>query len=132
VGGVNEKIEGFFQVCCQRGLTGSQGVILPETNVTNLMLEARVRQAVEEGTFHIYPVRTIDEGLEILTGVPAGERQQDGSYPENSVHGHVMARLEEIAENLKGEDKQAENGDAAETDPSKPRDVGEEPTVDKA
>jgi predicted ATP-dependent protease len=105
IGGVNEKIEGFFATCQHRGLTGEQGVIIPAQNVINLMLRADVRQAVEEGKFHIYPVRTIDEGIEILTGAPAGERQEDGSYPEDSVHGRASARLEEIAENLKKRDK---------------------------
>jgi predicted ATP-dependent protease len=104
VGGVNEKIEGFFETCRQRGLTGEQGVILPEKNTVNLMLRADVRQAVEEGQFHIYPVGTIDKGIEILTGVPAGELEE-GTYPEDSVHGRVMARMEEIAQNLKAKDK---------------------------
>lgn len=108
VGGVNEKIEGFFDICRQRGLTGEQGVILPTKNVVNLMLREDVRQAVDEGRFHIYPVSTIDEGLEILTGVPAGEPEEDGSYPEDSVHGRVMARLADIAENLKAKDKEDE------------------------
>jgi lon-related putative ATP-dependent protease len=108
VGGVNEKIEGFFDTCRQRGLTGEQGVILPAKNVVNLMLDKDVRQAVDEGRFHLYPVSTIDEGLEILTGVPAGEPEEDGSYPEDSVHGRVMARLADIAENLKAKDKEEE------------------------
>jgi lon-related putative ATP-dependent protease len=111
VGGVNEKIEGFFETCRQRELTGEQGVILPLQNVVNLMLRAEVRQAVQEGTFHIYPVSTIDEGLEILTGVSAGQLQDDGAYPEDSVHGRVMARLEEIAENLKGRGEEEERKD---------------------
>lgn len=79
--------------------------MIPAQNVVNLMLRADVRQAMEEGQFHIYSVRTIDEGLEILTGVPAGQLQEDGTYPEDSVHGRVMARLEEISENLKATDK---------------------------
>jgi lon-related putative ATP-dependent protease len=101
IGGANEKIEGFFLTCQAQGLTGEQGVLLPKRNVPNLMLRDEVRQAVAEGRFHIYPVSTIDEGIEILTGVPAGERQDDGSYSKDSVHGRVMARLQEIAENLK-------------------------------
>ncbi|MGD8473226.1 MAG: ATP-binding protein [Anaerolineae bacterium] len=101
IGGANEKIEGFFLTCKHRGLTGEQGVLLPEQNVVNLMLREEVRQAVADGKFHIYPVRTIDEGIEILTGTPAGELQDDGSYPEDSLHGLVLARLEEIAANLK-------------------------------
>ena len=101
IGGANEKIEGFFLTCKHRGLTGEQGVLIPEQNVINLMLRHEVRQAIADGTFHIYPVRTIDEGLEILTGVPAGELGEDGAYPEDSIHGLVAARLEEISANLK-------------------------------
>ena len=110
IGGANEKIEGFFQTCKRLGLTGEQGVILPEQNVVHLMLRAEVRQAVAEGRFHIYPVSTVDEGIEILTGVPAGDLEQDGTYPPDSVHGRVMARLAEIAENLKtrGEEEEEE------------------------
>jgi predicted ATP-dependent protease len=108
IGGTNEKIEGFFDTCRSRGLTGEQGVILPAQNVVNLMLRADLRQAVEEGQFHIYPVRTIDEGIEILTGTPAGELQ-DGAFPADSVHGRVQARLEEIAENLKAKDEKQES-----------------------
>jgi lon-related putative ATP-dependent protease len=105
IGGANEKIEGFFQTCQHRELTGEQGVILPHQNVANLMLRTDVREAVEAGRFHIYPVRTIDEGIEILAGAPAGELQKDGTYPEESVHGRVVTRLKQIAENLKPGDK---------------------------
>jgi lon-related putative ATP-dependent protease len=105
IGGVNEKIEGFFSTCSQRGLTGEQGVLIPAQNVVNLMLKAEIIQAVDEGRFRIFAVRTIDEGLKILTGVPAGEMQEDGSYPADSVHERVTARLEEISENLKAKDQ---------------------------
>lgn len=110
VGGVNEKIEGFFRSCRNQGLTGSQGVILPARNVIDLMLIAEVRQAVETGQFHIYPVNTLDEGLEILTHTPAGELQADGTYPEGTLHTRVMARLAEIAASLdgKGEEENEE------------------------
>ena len=74
IGGVNEKIEGFFDVCAARGLSGDQGVLIPAANVQHLMLRRDVVDAVEAGTFHIYPVRTIDEGIEMLTGVPSGEQ----------------------------------------------------------
>jgi predicted ATP-dependent protease len=104
VGGVNEKIEGFFLTCQERGLTGEQGVILPVQNVPNLILNAQVREAVSEGKFHIYAVETIDEGLEILTGKAAGQPDGAGAYPEDTVHGRVKARLEEIADGLKGKD----------------------------
>jgi len=86
IGGINEKIEGFYQVCKSRGLTGTQGVIIPHQNVKNLMLKEEVVQAVAEGTFHIYPIRTVDEGMEILTGIRAGERLGDGSYEAETVN----------------------------------------------
>ena len=113
VGGLNEKIEGHFVTCQNRGLTGDQGVILPAQNVPHLMLRAEVRQAMDEGTFHIYAVRTVDQGIEILTGVAAGEMQDDGTYPEDSVHGRVMVRLSEIADNLKDVDEDEEEEDGS-------------------
>ncbi len=98
IGGVNEKIEGFFQACGAVGLTGEQGVIIPHQNVRNLMLRHEVVEAVREGKFHVYPIETVDEGIEILTGLTAGERQADGSYPEGTIHGLVQRRLDEMAE----------------------------------
>ncbi|MBR1777037.1 MAG: AAA family ATPase [Alphaproteobacteria bacterium] len=101
IGGVNEKIEGFFDICRLRGLTGTQGVLIPKTNVVNLMLRQDVVEACKEGKFHIYPVSTIDEGIEILTGLPAGKRSADGSYPADSVNGKVQERLNQfLAQNL--------------------------------
>ncbi|MER3513553.1 MAG: ATP-dependent protease, partial [Chloroflexota bacterium] len=100
IGAVMEKIEGFYAVCKARGLTGSQGVIIPAANVRHLMLREEVVQAVAEGKFHVWPVRTIDEGLELLTGVPAGERGPDGSYPEGTIHHAVQKRLREWAEGM--------------------------------
>ncbi|HEY8449121.1 MAG TPA: ATP-binding protein [Bacillota bacterium] len=97
VGGVNQKIEGFFRVCKAKGLTGTQGVIIPAQNVDNLMLDDEVIEAVRAGMFHIYAIHTVDEGLELLTGVPAGRRDADGRFPEDSVHGRVSARLEALA-----------------------------------
>jgi len=108
IGGVNQKIEGFFDICEARGLTGDQGVIIPASNVKNLMLRHDVIDAVEEGRFHIYPVETVDEGIEILTGVPAGERGADGNYPEGTINFKVEQRLGELAE------KQSEFGKGAE------------------
>ncbi|RMG98484.1 MAG: ATP-binding protein [Chloroflexi bacterium] len=108
IGGVNEKIEGFFRVCQARGLTGEQGVIIPASNVDNLMLDEAVVEAVAEGKFHIWPVRTVDEGIEILTGVPAGERDENGEFPEGTVHYAVQKRLRELAEEFKSFGEQDE------------------------
>jgi predicted ATP-dependent protease len=98
IGGVNEKIEGFFDICQQRGLTGDQGVLIPISNVKHLMLRQDVIDAVEAGKFHIYPVEHIDQGLELLTGLPAGQEDKDGTFPKDSVNGRVQARLREMAE----------------------------------
>ena len=98
IGGVNEKIEGFFDLCAARGLSGDQGVLIPASNVKHLMLDRRVVEAVEQQRFHIYPVETIDQGIEILTGMTAGARQADGSFPEGSLNARVEARLAELAE----------------------------------
>ncbi|HXF83632.1 MAG TPA: ATP-binding protein [bacterium] len=101
IGGVNEKIEGFFHTCRVVGLTGQQGVMIPVQNVQNLMLRDDVVQAVREGRFHIWAVRTIDEGLEVLTGLPAGEPDAQGRYPEGTVNDRVSRRLAELAERLR-------------------------------
>ena len=100
IGGVNEKVEGHFVVCRARGLTGRQGVIIPKANVRNLMLDPEVIDAVAAKKFHVWAVTSIDEGIELLTGVPAGEARNDGSYPPDSVHGRVQARLAAYAEDL--------------------------------
>ena len=97
IGGVNEKIEGFFDVCRQRGLTGDQGVIIPESNQDHLMLRRDVVEAVEAGKFHVYVVSHVDEGLELLLGHPAGKRGDDGHFPEGSVNRRVEDRLEQLA-----------------------------------
>lgn len=98
IGGVNEKIEGFFDVCAPRGLTGSQGVVIPKANLEHLMLRDRVVEAVASGHFQIVPVASVDQALELLTGRPAGERQSDGYYPKDCVNGLVEAHLREFAE----------------------------------
>lgn len=103
IGGVNEKIEGFFKVCKLKGLTGNQGVMIPHQNVKNLMLKDEVVQAVKEGKFHIYSVKTIDEGIEILTGIPAGKKDEKGNYPEGTIHYLVNKRLKELAEESEGD-----------------------------
>jgi lon-related putative ATP-dependent protease len=98
IGGVNEKIEGYFEVCKARGLNGDQGVLIPQNNARNLMLKSEVIDAVKAGRFHIYPVKTIEEGIEILTGVPAGKQLEDGSFEKDSVYDRVDGRLREMAE----------------------------------
>ncbi|HOP72072.1 ATP-binding protein [Thermoclostridium caenicola] len=98
IGGASFKIQGFFNICKINGLTGRQGVIIPRQNIKNLVLNDEVVKAVEEGMFHIYPVSTVDEGIEILTGVSAGEKLPDGTYPENTVHGRVYRKLRHYAE----------------------------------
>ena len=98
IGGVNEKIEGFFDLCRERGLTGDQGVLIPASNVKHLMLRPDVIEAVREGRFSVYPVTGIDQGLEILTGLKAGTRGPDSRFPEDSLNHRVEARLIELAE----------------------------------
>jgi predicted ATP-dependent protease len=99
VGGVTEKVEGFFYVCKAKGLTGTQGVIIPKRNEANLVLQDEVIEAVRNGKFHIYSIDTIDEGIEILMERPAGERQPDGTYPEGTVHRAVADALNEMSDN---------------------------------
>jgi len=101
IGGVTRKIEGFFAVCQAKGLTGEQGVIIPQANVKNLMLKEEVVEAVRQGKFHIWAVSHVDQGIEILTGVPAGERQPDGSYPEGTVNYLVDRTLNDYARRLR-------------------------------
>jgi predicted ATP-dependent protease len=127
IGGVNEKIEGFYSVCKNLGLTGDQGVIIPERNVKNLMLKKEVVDAAREGKFHVYSVRTVGEAIELLTGLPAGERKEDGSFPEGSVNFLVDKRLKDMSKKLKAEDKgeekkekKEENNEAVPKRPSEP------------
>jgi len=101
IGGVNQKIEGFFQICRAKGLNGNQGVMIPRQNLRNLMLREEVLEAVRQGKFHIYAVGSIDEGIEVLTGVEAGEKGKDGTYPESSVNYKVDKQLKEMATKLK-------------------------------
>ncbi|NWF51850.1 MAG: AAA family ATPase [Nitrospirae bacterium] len=101
VGGINEKIEGFFDLCKFRGLNGSHGVIIPRRNVKNLMLKSELIDAVREGMFNIYPIDRVEEGIEILTDLPVGELKDDGTYPENTVNYLVVKRLTEITEAVK-------------------------------
>ena len=102
IGGVNSKIEGFYDICCVRKLNGKQGVIIPKSNLHNLMLREDVVEAVRQEQFHIWAVSSIEEGIEILTGRPAGVRDKRGLYPVKSVYGLAEKRLDEFAEHLKG------------------------------
>nr|MBC7246142.1 AAA family ATPase [Chloroflexota bacterium] len=108
VGGINEKIEGFFDLCAGKGLTGKQGIIIPRSNVKNLMLKEAIIEAVRQGLFHVYAVDNVDQGLEILTGIPAGTRGTDGKFPEGSVHARIDARLRKLAEDLHQFGKEAD------------------------
>ncbi|PWW82283.1 ATP-dependent protease [Prosthecochloris marina] len=101
IGGVNEKIEGFFDLCLERGLSGNQGVLIPASNVRNLMLRDDVVDAVKQRNFVIYPVTHIDEGIEILTGIPAGKQLEDGNYPKETINGLAVERLTSMAEKQK-------------------------------
>jgi predicted ATP-dependent protease len=98
IGGVNEKIEGYFEVCKAKGLTGKQGVMIPASNVQNLMLKEEVVEAVNAGKFHIYTAKTIDEGIETLTGVNAGTRGNDGNFDEGTVNALVDKKFREMAD----------------------------------
>ena len=101
IGGVNEKIEGFYYVCKLKGLTGKQGVLIPAENVEDLMLCDEVIDAVAKGLFHIYPVSTIEQGIEILTGVAAGSRDSSGQFTPQSVFARADARLKQMAATLR-------------------------------
>lgn len=112
IGGVNEKIEGFFDICRARGLTGEQGVLIPSANVKHLMLRQDVVEAVTQERFHIYAVEHVDEGIAILTGVPAGEPDAEGAYPEGTVNQRVQARLKALAEReVSGKSAREEKGE---------------------
>jgi predicted ATP-dependent protease len=104
IGGVNEKIEGFFKLCKMRGLTGEQGVIIPKSNQVNLVLDDEILNAVEQGKFNIYAVETVDQALNLLMDIEAGELIDD-VYPESSVNGIALARLKEIADIVNGDNE---------------------------
>ncbi|MBW2067034.1 MAG: ATP-dependent protease, partial [Deltaproteobacteria bacterium] len=111
IGGVNQKIEGFYDCCRSVGLNGKQGVMIPESNVKDLMLRKDIMDAVKKGKFHIYAIKTIDEGIEILTGEKAGELRADGTYPKGTINYLVDMKLRELAEGLRkfGEEEQKED-----------------------
>lgn len=122
IGGVNEKIEGFYRVCVARSLTAEQGVIIPEANVKNLLLRGEVVQAVEQGKFKIWAVNNIEDGIRILTGQPCGQEHKDGSYTKDSIFDKVRARLIEFARISKRFSKQLE-GDAAKKEENEERET---------
>ncbi len=134
IGGVNEKIEGFFDVCRDRGLTGEQGVIIPAANVVHLMLRQDVVAAAEAGQFHIYPVRTVDEAIELLTGMPAGERDEEGNFPEGTLNYLVEARLIEMAERQRdfSSSDSGKGGKGEEEEPGETEEAEEAPTGDES
>ncbi|MDR8393926.1 AAA family ATPase [Aliifodinibius sp. S!AR15-10] len=101
IGGVNEKIEGFFDICQQRGLTGDQGVLIPETNEKNLMLRNDILGAVEENNFHIYSISTIEEAMELLTGLEMGKADEQDNYPEGTINHQIRQQLDQLADNRK-------------------------------
>lgn len=117
IGGVNEKIEGFFDLCAARGLTGEQGVLIPASNVKHLMLKQQVVDAVRAGQFAIYPISTVDEGIEVLTGFTAGEPDDSGAYPPDTINGRVAARLAAMNEERKR--AEADAGDEAGASPKR-------------
>ena len=98
IGGVTEKVEGFYDICKARGLTGEQGVLIPKQNVENLLLRHDVLEAIEAGQFSVYPITTVDDAIEVLTGIPAGEADAEGDYPPDTINGRVQARLQQMAE----------------------------------
>jgi predicted ATP-dependent protease len=115
IGGVNEKIEGFYDCCGKLGFTGKQGVMIPASNVKDLMLRKDVVEAVKEGKFHVYAVKTVDEGIGILTGKEAGAPDGKGRYPEASVNGMVDAKLRELAIGIR------DFGEEDKKEPKKPK-----------
>ncbi len=116
IGGVNEKIEGFFELCKARGLTGDQGVIIPRSNQQNLMLKESVVEAAKEGKFHIYAVSTIEEGIKLLTGINAGERKEDGTFEEGTINYRVEEALRDNFQKMKQLGRAVEDREPEEQD----------------
>jgi predicted ATP-dependent protease len=109
IGDVNQKIEGFYEVCKEKGLTGEQGVMIPKSNTKNLMLKREVLNVVKQKKFHIYQVSSVEEGIEILTGVPAGKANKQGNYPEGTVYGAVQKKLKYYLERFQKIKKEFED-----------------------
>jgi predicted ATP-dependent protease len=120
IGGVCAKIEGFFDLCVARGLSGKQGVMLPSSNVQHLVLRGDVAEAIQQGRFHLYAVDDVSRGIELLTGVAAGTRDQSGHFPASSVFARVERRLIEIAERLRQAESHAHHENVPEADASSP------------
>jgi predicted ATP-dependent protease len=118
VGAINEKIEGFFDLCRQQSLTGRQGVLIPADNVQHLMLREDVVSAVAQGRFHVYAVRTVDEAITTLSSVLAGERQADGRFPDGTINSRVENRLVRLAERRR--EFIHERGERRDFDPTAP------------
>jgi lon-related putative ATP-dependent protease len=116
IGGVNHKIKGWFDICKHKGLTGTQGVMIPSKNLRNLMLDQGIVDAVKEGKFHVWPISTIEEGLAVLTGMEAGVLQEDGTYPEGTLFRKVDDRLKKISEIVRAYGKDSDNGKHKEED----------------
>jgi len=125
IGGVNEKIEGFFELCRRRGLTGEEGVLIPAANVKHLMLREDVVEAVAGGRFHVWAIETVDEAVELLTGIPAGERGADGRFPEGSVNRRADDRLTSFAEKARAFGRTPAANNAATPKADKPAEGGE-------
>lgn len=127
IGGVNKKIEGYFDICRQRQLTGEQGVLIPASNVQHLMLREDVVEAVKQGRFQIYAVEDIDQGIELLTGVAAGEAAEDGSFPDDSINGKVQARLAALAEERSSEEDSDNPGEVGSSEHEEESESDEQP-----
>jgi predicted ATP-dependent protease len=111
IGGVNEKIEGYFALCRARGLTGDQGVMIPASNVKHLMLRQDIVDAVAAGQFYVYPIEHVDQGIELLTGLPAGERDAKGKYAKGTVNRIVEDRIATIAKKRRALERQGQRKD---------------------
>ena len=111
IGGVNEKIEGFFEVCRIKGFTGEQGVVIPRSTVSNLMLSAGVRKALTDGRFHIWAIDHVEDGLKVLTGEKAGRRKSDGTFTSGSLFDRVQQQMREFSRRTEEYRKKQQNGD---------------------
>ncbi|MEX2598424.1 MAG: AAA family ATPase, partial [Dehalococcoidia bacterium] len=138
IGGATRKVEGFFEVCKAKGLTGDQGVLIPSANVRNLVLDSEVVDAINAGQFHVYGVDTIDEGIELLTGIPAGQADSQGHYPDGTINARVLDTLDQMAERLRSPERNNNNRgprdssqalapESKEEDDDRPRDPREGP-----